>query len=140
MAERFVHTVSDSFANVVVSGEHGTGIAWRSKVAHAINELLGRHRRVPDRASENLRESFGHFEIIEGLRSRDVVGLAVMTGFGQGRDGDVCDIVGVDEGEGGVPKWQGEVSIAQQCPEPHEIVVEVLSEPTGANNRPFGAR
>ena len=61
-----------------------------------------------------------------------------MAGLGQRRDGDLRDVLGVDERFTDIPGGQRENTVAQRVHE--EPLAEVLIEPAGTDDGPGGVR
>ena len=79
-------------------------------------------------------------DLVDGLceghqaRARDLVNLPLMTGLGQSRDGDIRNVLRVDERLANGAGGQREHTVAQRVHE--EALAEVLVEPTGTDDGP----
>ena len=100
-------------------------------------EVLARHRRVADLPACRLRDLGDGVGERQQAGAGQLVALAHMAVFGQRGDGDVGDVVGVDERLGRVARRERELPREQTVDE--VALAEVLAEPGRGQSRHLGA-
>ena len=99
---------------------------------------LGRYLDVLDRASGGLGDLVHRFSEREESGPGDFVHLARVAVFSQRCDGDIGDVVRVDERLSDVTGWERDLAGQNHVKE--LSFGEVLAEPAGANHGPLDAR
>ena len=103
-----------------------------------IGVLRGGDRQVADLAAGGPGQLGGHVDEGEQPGAGELVGPAGVTVAGQRRDGDVRNVVRVEERLGDIGRGQRDHPVEHRLEQ--EVLAEVLREPGAAQHRPLGAR